>query len=303
VELEAIYGQAFTFMAPIISTTAAPSFLRAGSFSDGDFAIVRDGASNFSNVDATPVHIAGGAYIFSLTDTEMQAGEIMYKAQRDSNASFYDQSFLIRTRGPVDLSFRPQPGWVSDVIPSNFTNIGIESDGHVHGDLKEWLGVAPLALDAQRVDAIVGAVGVLNNLSTGDVRASVNSEFASVAPTGWSNMAIQGDGMVQSDLREWRGTAPLVLVSQRPQTDVRAVINSVQNEIADHVIRRQWGNVTDGDTEDDRSLLGVIAQGVNFVYSTGGNLVVYRDDDATSFAIKALTTSGVDDVVGVTPPA
>ena len=280
-ELEAIYGQPFTFMAPLISTVAAPSFLRAGSFSDGDFAIVRDGATGFSNVAGIPVHIAGGAYIFSLTDTEMQAGEIMYKAQRDSHASFYDQSLLIRARGPVDLSFRPQPGWVSDVIPGNFTNMGIESDGDVHGDLKQWLGAAP----------------------NPQIVASVNSVLAVVAPTRWSDMAIQADGMVQADMREWLGTAPLALVSQRPQVDVRAVVNSVQNEIADHVLRRQWGAVTDGDTEDDRSLHGWMAQGVNFVYSTGGNLVVYRDDDVTVFAIKALTTSGVDDIVGVTPPA
>jgi hypothetical protein len=30
-------------------------------------------------------------------------------------------------------------------------SLAVESDGMVHGDLKEWLGVAPLALDTQRV--------------------------------------------------------------------------------------------------------------------------------------------------------
>lgn len=32
-------------------------------------------------------------------------------------------------------------------------DVGVEADGHVHGDLKEWLGVAPLALTSQKVQA------------------------------------------------------------------------------------------------------------------------------------------------------
>lgn len=42
--------------------------------------------------------------------------------------------------------------------------LAIESDGMAHADLKEWLGVAPLALTAQRVEALVGAMA--NNVIT-----------------------------------------------------------------------------------------------------------------------------------------
>lgn len=34
----------------------------------------------------------------------------------------------------------------------------VESDGHVHTDMKQWLGVAPLALQSQRVDSYTGAM-------------------------------------------------------------------------------------------------------------------------------------------------
>ena len=185
-------------------------------------------------------------------------------------------------------------------------------DAEVESEVDDALGVAGADLtaipwnaawDAEVESEVDDSIAGLNDLSQVNVVASVNSVFAVVAPTDWSNMSIQGDGMVQSDLREWIGVAPAALVSQRPPVQVAAIVNSIANIVADHTIRRQWGNVTDGDTEDDRSMLGMIAQQVNLVYSTGGNLVVYEDDDATSFAIKALTTSAVDDVVGITPPA
>ncbi|MFQ6027400.1 MAG: hypothetical protein ACE5Q6_07905 [Dehalococcoidia bacterium] len=43
-------------------------------------------------------------------------------------------------------------------LPTNFSSMGIEADGHVHADLKEWLGSAPNALASGRVDASVGAM-------------------------------------------------------------------------------------------------------------------------------------------------
>ncbi len=52
------------------------------------------------------------------------------------------------TRQIDDLAFPATSG-------RSFT---VETDGMVHGDLKEWLGVAPLALVAQRVNSSVGAM-------------------------------------------------------------------------------------------------------------------------------------------------
>lgn len=55
-------------------------------------------------------------------------------------------------------------------LPTNFAAMGIEANGHVHGDLREWLGVAPLALVAQRVSADITAIsgdsGAANNLES-----------------------------------------------------------------------------------------------------------------------------------------
>ncbi len=48
--------------------------------------------------------------------------------------------------------------------PTNWASMGIESNGHVHADVKEWLGAAVNALVSGRVDASTGnmAANVLN---------------------------------------------------------------------------------------------------------------------------------------------
>ena len=156
-----------------------------------------------------------------------------------------------------DLAVADIDAVMANLLPSNFTNMGIESDGHVHGDLKQWLGVAPNAIN---------------------------------------------NGAVEADVQRWLDVVPLALVSQRPQVDVRAMINSVENQIADHVHRRHWGNITDGDTEDDRSMMGMMAQHVNLVATTAGNLKVFRDDDATVFATKAVKqTAGAEPIIEINP--
>lgn len=43
-------------------------------------------------------------------------------------------------------------------LPTNFGSMGIESDGHVHADIKEWLGAAPNALQSGRTDSYLGAI-------------------------------------------------------------------------------------------------------------------------------------------------
>jgi len=65
--------------------------------------------------------------------------------------------------------------------PTNWSSMGIEADGHVHGDLKEWLGVAPLALTGQRPNAYVGAMG--GNVITSSIIATDAIGSAQLAAT------------------------------------------------------------------------------------------------------------------------
>jgi len=67
------------------------------------------------------------------------------------------------------------------------------------------------------------------------------------------------------------------------------------NSMADHVLRREWGNAeasSNGDTVSFRSILGVIAKTTNKTKSStdGTKLEIYEDDDSTIFAQQAFLT-------------
>lgn len=71
--------------------------------------------------------------------------------------------------------------WPAD-FPDEFADLNIETDGMVHADFKEWLGVAPLALASQRpqveVDAYDGSVDF-----NATQKASINTEVVDVIRT------------------------------------------------------------------------------------------------------------------------
>lgn len=73
------------------------------------------------------------------------------------------------------------------------------------------------------------------------------------------------------------------------------VLSSAQmNKVADHVIRRNSATVrasSDGDTVDNRSLLGAVSKLHNKVAVVGTDLVAYEEDDTTAFLTQALTTN------------
>jgi len=64
------------------------------------------------------------------------------------------------------------------------------------------------------------------------------------------------------------------------------------NKIADHILRREWGDAAssvDGDSSVFRSLLGAVAKLVNKIDVTSGSLVVYEADDSTTFGTQGVT--------------
>jgi len=68
-------------------------------------------------------------------------------------------------------------------VPTNFSSMGIESDGHVHADLKEWLGAAPAILNAGLVQSdlqrIINSTNPVQSL-----RAWLDSIIGGVAGSG-----------------------------------------------------------------------------------------------------------------------
>lgn len=77
------------------------------------------------------------------------------------------------------------------------------------------------------------------------------------------------------------------------------ISSTMANRIADHTIRRNVANVTEGDTKAFRSLLGAISKSVNKFAISGGNAIIYEHDDATTLGTQAITTdSAADPITG-----
>ena len=105
--------------------------------------ISKDFAAAAATNDTNPTELDSadhpGVYVFDLTQSETNADNIILTAVSATGDIVID---------PVQVF----------TVPPNFRALGIESDGHAHADLKEWLGVAPLALSSQRVQVLVGAI-------------------------------------------------------------------------------------------------------------------------------------------------
>jgi hypothetical protein len=82
------------------------------------------------------------------------------------------------------------------------------------------------------------------------------------------------------------------------------VISAAQmNSIADHVWRRTLANIrasSDGDAVSFRSGLGALAKLTNKVSVVGTDLIIYSEDDSTTFGTQALTTdAAAEPITGV----
>lgn len=65
---------------------------------------------------------------------------------------------------------------------------------------------------------------------------------------------------------------------------------TIKNSIADHVLRRNYGNISDGDSKSIRSLMAVLAFHGNAYAISGSTLTLYDEDDATPLGTRTLTT-------------
>ncbi len=103
----------------------------------------------FADVAGVEVDEGQGFYSCPISAGEMNGDVIMLMCKTaTAGAKTAAQVVYTATRQIVDLAYPAVSG----------QSIQVEADGMVHADLKEWLGVAPLALDTQRVQALAVAI-------------------------------------------------------------------------------------------------------------------------------------------------
>ncbi len=115
-----------------------------------DTEVSKDGGTftDCSN-EATEIATSSGCYKITLIQAEMNADRVMTITKTGTAGAKTAVNLMYTVaRQLSDLAFPATTG----------RSFVVETDGVVHGDLKEWLGVAPLALVSQRVDASVGAM-------------------------------------------------------------------------------------------------------------------------------------------------
>lgn len=80
-------------------------------------------------------------------------------------------------------------------------------------------------------------------------------------------------------------------------TDGVVISATMANRIADHTLRRNLANITEGDTKAFRSLLGGASKLVNKFVVSGGSAIVYEYDDATTLGTQTITTDAAADPI------
>lgn len=166
-----------------------------------------DGA-NFADCtnEASEIGVASGMYKLVLTAAEMNA-DVIATITKTSTADAKTAANVLytSTRQIDDLAFPATSG----------RSLGVEADGHVHADLKQWLGVAPLALLAQRVQTSVGAMaadvitaaviaaGAITAAEAPNLDAAVSSRSSHNAAAIWAvavrNLTALGFNLANTD--------------------------------------------------------------------------------------------------------
>lgn len=109
---------------------------------------ISKGSGAFAAITATTAELDNGWYTIALTATHTDTLGILSLMILPSSGKQVNLQFRVHVRIPDDLAFPSVSG----------RSFVVETDGMIHADLKEWLGVAPLALVAQRVNTSVGAM-------------------------------------------------------------------------------------------------------------------------------------------------
>ena len=140
---------------------------------DGSFTkrISKNGAA-FAAMTVTITELENGWYSFPLSSGHSDTLGLLTILFTNAGAKQVNLQFRVSVRIPDDLAFPATSG----------RSLQVETDGMVHGDLKEWLGAAPNALVSSRVDSSVGAMAA-NVLTAAAINAAAftSAKFAAGA--------------------------------------------------------------------------------------------------------------------------
>lgn len=285
-------GVAFTVVFPILD---ADGDLVTGA-ADLDSEISKD-LGTFADCDneATEIATNSGMYYLTLTTTEMEADIIgIIIKTSTSGAKTTPIALYPVTRNTNDLAFPATTG----------RSLAVDASGNVAADLKLWLTVAPLALDSQRVQVLVGA------MAAGVVTASAFAQAAADKVWGTAARTLTSYGTLIADIWGY-ATRVITGLSVAAKAEVNAEADTALagydgptkaeldaglaglndptvTAIADGILSRAISNVEGSATF--RSLAGAIAKLVNKVDIAGSTLTVRKTNDTDAFGEQEITT-------------
>lgn len=132
-------------------------YARCHSAIAGLVAPLFDFGAAVANTNLSIRNYSGGVDLRNMGQLGVDAASIEGRGQVIVNANCTGGTIVIR--GPFTLTDAGAATITQDArSPDNWGLTGIEADGHVHGDLKEWLGAAPNALIAGAVDSDVSVI-------------------------------------------------------------------------------------------------------------------------------------------------
>lgn len=194
---------AFSFMLSLVDSASRPSFKAGPTIAAGDFQHSGDGSA-LANLATLPAADPAASRLvkISLSAAEMNYDRVTIQCVDAAGGEWDDVIISIGTTTVTvdDL--------VRSTTPAN--SLTVEADGMAHADVKEWLGVAPLALSSQQVQAVVPITQKVDveTIKTQAVTcgagvtvlASVGTAATSTAQTGDSFTRIGAAGAGLTDL-------------------------------------------------------------------------------------------------------
>ncbi len=239
----------FIFYTALTSTSGRPDFQVNPTLAAGDVKVITDGGTE-TNLDTLPVVTpASGIYVkVTVSVAEMTGDNIALSFIDAAGAEWDDQLITLQTavRQIDDLAFPATSG----------RSFIVETDGMIHGDIKEWLGAAMSALISGRVDAnaqaglaplgttmrgtdsaalaAVCTAARLGELDPANLPADIDEIIADV--TGIAGAAMRGTdsaataaalATVQSDTDDIQTRLPASLVGGRIDASVGAMAANV----------------------------------------------------------------------------
>lgn len=276
---------------------------------------------------------AGGAFA-SITPTVTERGNGWYSLALTTTHTdtLSDLGFHVTGTGadPTDFLCYVVPRHLADLAfpATSGRSLAVESDGMVHGDLKEWLGGAPLALSSQLVQALAADIAAgaitaseapaLANLdaavstraleaggNVAAIKAKTDNLPSDPADESLLEAAIAG---VLADTNDIQSRLPAALVSGKMDSTIGAVTasaltaaafaagaidaNALANDAVEEIAMKvlTWATSNWESSAGVKSLGAAVMKAVHRIRDNAGTLEIFRSDGTTVHASQTVVT-------------